>query len=341
VRAASRRCGAIGGLVILVGVLTPVTGSLASSAADAGPTGRAVMCLGMEATMVGTTGPDTINGTPGDDVLVGLGGNDIINGYGGNDRICGGPGNDTISGGPGNDQVQGNAGDDTISGGRGADVLKGGTGADTIKGNAGRDKLFGEAGNDNLNGGLSIDRVTGGLGTDTCYGETKATCELPAPVDLDFSSGNVHLEVSTSKDAISTITVNGSGTITDLNVGILITHTWVGDLVVTLRHVDTGTVVTMIHRPGTTVLPLPGSSVGDFGCSGNNINATLDDEASALVEDQCRTSSSPAIYGSVRPNNPLSAFDGENLHGTWRLTVTDGATLDNGSLESWSLHFHT
>jgi hypothetical protein len=140
------------------------------------PGGSGPTCLGLPATGVGTTGPDTIIGTAGDDVLVGLGGNDIINGYGGNDRICGGPGNDRISGGPGNDQVQGNAGDDTISGGRGADILKGGTGADRIKGNAGRDRLFGEAGNDNLDGGLSIDRVTGGLGTDTCYGETKATC---------------------------------------------------------------------------------------------------------------------------------------------------------------------
>jgi subtilisin-like proprotein convertase family protein len=341
VRVARRRGGVIGVLVILVGALTPVTGSLASSAADAGPTGRAVMCLGMAATRVGTVGADTINGTAGDDVLVGLGGNDIINGYGGNDRICGGPGNDTISGGPGNDQVQGNAGDDTISGGRGADVLKGGTGADKIKGNAGRDKLFGEAGNDNLNGGLSIDRVTGGLGTDTCYGETKATCELPAPpADLDFSSGNVHLAVSTSVDAISVIQVGGSGVIADLDVGILITHTYVGDLWVTLTHVDTRTVVTIIDHPGSAVYPPDGSTTGDFGCQYNDIDATLNDEVSALVEDQCR-STSPAISGSVRPNNPLRAFDGENLSGTWRLTVYDEATGDSGFLESWSLHFHT
>jgi subtilisin-like proprotein convertase family protein len=119
---------------------------------------------------------------------------------------------------------------------------------------------------------------------------------------------------------------------------VVITHTWVGDLEVTLTHVNTGTVVTIIDRPGTTVLPPPGSSVGDFGCGNNNIDATLDDEASLPVEDQCRTTS-PAISGLVKPNNPLSAFDGENLGGTWRLTVTDGATLDNGFLERWSLHF--
>jgi Ca2+-binding RTX toxin-like protein len=315
-------------LVMAVCGMVLAAGGVASPAAGAGPTGRAVMCLGLEATRVGTAGADTINGTVGDDVLVGLGGNDIINGYGGNDRICGGPGNDRISGGPGNDQVQGNAGDDTISGGRGADILKGGTGADRIRGNAGRDRLFGEAGNDNLDGGLSIDTVTGGLGTDTCYGETKATCELPG--SFSFASGTVHLPISTTQDAISVISVAGSGVIADLNVRVVITHTYVGDLEVRLTHIDTGTTVTIIDNPGR-----PAST---FGCAGNNIDATLDDEASAPVENQC-LATTPTISGSVKPNNPLSAFDGENLGGTWRLTVYDEATLDSGFLESWSLHF--
>jgi len=297
------------------------------------------MCLGVAATRVGTVGADTINGTAGADVIVGFGGNDIINGRGGNDRICGGPGNDTINGGPGNDQIQGNAGNDTIVGDLGSDVLRGGAGVDKITGNAGNDKLFGEAGDDNLNGGLGTDTVTGGLGTDTCYGETKATCELPAPGgNFDFSSGNVHLEVSDSKDAISTITANGSGTITDLNVGLVITHGYVGDLLVTLTHVNTGTTVTVIDHPGSAVYPPDGSTVGDFGCQYNNVNATLDDEASALAEDMCRATS-PAIYGSVRPHNPLRAFDGQDLGGTWQLRVYDEATGDSGFLESWSLHF--
>ncbi len=327
-RVANARHWGVAVLVMVVCGVTLAAGGWVSPAAAAGATGRAVMCLGLEATRVGTAGADTINGTAGADVIVGLGGNDTINGLGGNDRICGGLGNDTINGGPGNDQVQGNAGNDTITGGLGADILKGGAGADNIEGNAGNDSLFGEAGNDTLNGDTGTDTVTGGLGTDTCYGETKATCELPG--SFNFESGTVHLAVSTTDDAISVISVGGSGTIIDLDVGIEITHTYVGDLEVVLTHVDTGTVVTIIDNPGR-----PATT---FGCSGNNIDATLDDEASLPVENQC-LAATPTISGSVRPNNPLSAFDGEDLGGTWRLTVYDEATLDHGFLESWSLHF--
>jgi subtilisin-like proprotein convertase family protein len=314
------------------GIYTRVSAFTAWITDEAGlgppPPPGSAKCFGVVATIVGTAAGETINGTAGADVIVGLGGNDIINGMGGADRICGGPGNDTISGGPGNDQVQGNAGNDTITGGLGADILKGGSGADRISGNAGNDRLFGDLGNDTLNGNAGTDTVTGGPGTDTCYGETKVSCE-PSN-SLDFESGTVHLAVSNTGDAISVISVDRPGVITDLNVGLLINHTWVGDLRVTLTHVDTGTAVTLIDRPGS-----PATSLG---CSGNNINATLDDEASLLVEGQC-LAATPTISGSLKPNNPLSAFDGENVGGTWRLTVTDWATLDDGFLEAWSLHF--
>ena len=61
------------------------------------------------------------------------------------------------------------------------------------------------------------------------------------------------------------------GYLTDLNVSLEVTHTWVGDLSFTLTHQDTGTSVTVFDRPG-----VPGST---YGCQNDNINATLDDEA--------------------------------------------------------------
>lgn len=326
------------GAMLVAGGVMLAAGGLASPAVEAAAE-ETPLCFGLPATIVGTDpAGETLRGTPGDDVIVGLGGDDFIVGYDGNDRICGGAGRDTITAGPGNDRAHGGAGRDVIAGGPGRDLLRGGGGADNLRGDDGNDRLFGGGGNDRLDGGAGTDRLDGGAGTDTCFGETKAACELPVAV-RDFSSGTVNLEVSGSKDAVSTISVPGSGTITDLNVGIEITHTYIGDLIIELTHVSTGTTVVLFDQPGTTVYTPPGLPCGsNCGCSGNDIDATLDDEASVAAENMCR-STAPAIYGSVRPNHLLSAFDGEDMGGTWRLTVYDVQTGDSGILVSWSLHF--
>ena len=115
-------------------------------------------CLGFNATIVGTDGPDDLFGTAGRDVIVGLGGDD---------RISGGDGDDVICGGAGNDQ---------ISGGTGADVALGGEGVDRISGAEGNDALFGEGGNDQLAGGTEVDTGDGGIDTDACATEVVRSC---------------------------------------------------------------------------------------------------------------------------------------------------------------------
>jgi serine protease len=126
----------------------------------------------------------------------------------------------------------------------------------------------------------------------------------------------------------SDLVVPPGGNLTDLDVAVQIAHTWVGDVIVRLTHVDTGTTVDLIDRPG-----VPASS---FGCSGDNIDAILDDGAALPVEGQC-AAGTPTINGSFSPNQPLSAFNGESLAGTWRLNVSDRAGGDTGTLSAWCL----
>ncbi|MBA2491708.1 MAG: hypothetical protein H0V34_08405 [Gammaproteobacteria bacterium] len=86
----------------------------------------AVMCDGRVATIVVTSGNNTLNGTSGADVIHGLRGNDVIRGTGGNDVICGGNGDDGLPGGGGDDRLFGGGGNDTMDGGSGSDFCDGG-----------------------------------------------------------------------------------------------------------------------------------------------------------------------------------------------------------------------
>lgn len=140
-------------------------------------------------------------------------------------------------------------------------------------------------------------------------------CNQPGVAIPDNSPGGVSDNIS----------VPGSFTLVDVDVSLNVTHTWVGDLAFTVTS-PTGTSVTIVDRPGE-----PASS---FGCSGDDINATLDDEAASPVENEC-SGSIPAIGGSFTPNNPLSAFDGEDAGGTWTITAVDNAGGDTGTLNEW------
>jgi Ca2+-binding RTX toxin-like protein len=151
-------------------------------------------CKSIQATLVGTDGPDTLTGTGGDDVIVGLGGADVIRGKGGNDVICGdadvpsGPdGRDLLLGGDGDDTVYGGEGRDRVHGGSGNDLLHGGAGKDLLSGVGGTDQLFGDGGNDQLSGGTGDDLLRGGTGANGCRGGPGADNGIGCDVGQDLS----------------------------------------------------------------------------------------------------------------------------------------------------------
>ena len=124
-----------------------------------------------------------------------------------------------------------------------------------------------------------------------------------------------------------TIQVAESVTIDDLDIGLELTHTWVGDLVVTVEHL--GIEVTLIDRMG-----IPAST---FGCARDDLSILLDDEGTGgAIETRCANSlTSPPGY---TPNEALSAFDGMDAAGDWVIRISDHFAQDAGALVEWSVH---
>ena len=160
------------------------------------------------------------------------------------------------------------------------------------------------------------------------YRGDNTACTIPGPANNYVDNPNLALPDFPAPAVSDSMTVPDMFNVSDLNVDLVINHTWVGDLVVTLMHGVT--TVVLIDRPG-----VPASG---FGCSNDNYNIILDDEGTGgSIEALCAVSMvSPPNY---TPNNPLSAFDGQPANGTWTISIQDFAGGDVGTLVQWSLHF--
>lgn len=139
------------------------------------------------------------------------------------------------------------------------------------------------------------------------------------------NTGGIALGAATVSDQI---TVPSGGALTDLDVQLDGTHTWVGDLVASLKHESDGTQITLLDP--------------DDNCSGDNFAITLDDSADAEAATSC-TNNTPAYPGTrYRPQQALSAFTGKLAAGVWTLTFSDiYAEGDTGFLNRWCLNVTT
>jgi subtilisin-like proprotein convertase family protein len=102
----------------------------------------------------------------------------------------------------------------------------------------------------------------------------------------------------------STINVSNSMTITSVSVNVGITHTYQGDLEVALIGPDNTTV--LLHNL--------------TGAGTDNINTTYNI--------------------TTRSAQALTAFNGKNTSGAWKLRVRDLAAADTGTLNSWKVTFN-
>ncbi len=107
------------------------------------------------------------------------------------------------------------------------------------------------------------------------------------------------------------------GNIIDLNVNVELTHTFDGDLTLTL-----------IGPQGIRV-----TLSENLGSGGDNYQVTtFDDEADLGIAE-----GNAPFNGSFRPIESLSVFDGLSVDGPWTLEIVDGAQGDEGTLLNWSI----
>lgn len=127
------------------------------------------------------------------------------------------------------------------------------------------------------------------------------------------------------------IVVTDNFSITDVTVTLKdLVHTWVGDLVVRLRHLETDTLVELFRRPGQPQFSSSGYSNDLRGDYSFNDQFNIDFEAAAAQNAVIPSGNYAALQA-------LSTFCGHSSAGTWRLIINDCSAGDSGAFGSWSL----
>ena len=133
---------------------------------------------------------------------------------------------------------------------------------------------------------------------------------------------NVPAPIPDVSTTISTIDVPANGpVISDLDVFLNLTHTFVGDLIISLIAPDNSSVLL------------------SFGNGGSGMDYT-----DTIFDDSAPT---PIFFGTApftgrfSPEEPLSLFNGIPSVGTWQLQIEDAANLDSGTLLNWSLDINS
>ncbi|AMU94327.1 proprotein convertase, P [Sphingopyxis terrae subsp. terrae NBRC 15098] len=136
------------------------------------------------------------------------------------------------------------------------------------------------------------------------------------------TGGVINSGTPCSSPLVRNFTVSTSYIVGDVDLGVLATHTWRGDLRITLQS-PAGTRVQLVNGDPNNI-------------SGDNFNVRLNDGGAQTVNTDGNTvthsTSAPPYQNDFSPNSPLSAFNGENAQGTWRLEICDQyPQADNGN----------
>ncbi|MEL6986252.1 MAG: reprolysin-like metallopeptidase [Bacteroidota bacterium] len=140
--------------------------------------------------------------------------------------------------------------------------------------------------------------------TENCV--TYTSTDTPLRIPASGTSGLISAQID----------VPNLGTVTDVDVAMNGTHTYMADLDVELRGPTGLSVVLFTDKCG----------------SNENFDIGFDDEASSAI-----IPCPPTDGLDYQPQGALNDFDGLASNGIWSLDITDDASGDVGNLESWSI----
>ncbi|WP_290842635.1 reprolysin-like metallopeptidase [Flavobacterium sp.] len=142
------------------------------------------------------------------------------------------------------------------------------------------------------------------------------TTALPIP---DGAAANTFGPTATSTINIA----DGGTTISDVNVVVAATHTYMWDVEAKLVHPNNTTSSILLFR--------------QCNQASGAYNVTLNDGSPNIV---CGAGGS-AVTGTYAPYQPLNVFNGLPVNGTYKLEVRDSWSGDTGTLNSWQIQVCT
>ena len=158
------------------------------------------------------------------------------------------------------------------------------------------------------------------------------TCALPTSAFAqtvnqysNTTSGNIVDSTNCATTVTRTFNVGTSFTLSDVNFGVLLSHTYRSDLRITLT-----------SPAGTTV-----QIMTNVGGAADNLNVLYDDEAAAAISSHSvddTAGSAPPYQRTFRPTSVLSSFDGQNALGTWTMVICDSVGADVGTFSRADLY---
>ncbi|MFT7343738.1 MAG: subtilisin-like proprotein convertase family protein [Lentimonas sp.] len=154
-----------------------------------------------------------------------------------------------------------------------------------------------------------------------CVSSTSSTIfDFTTENCLSFTSSDTPLTIETTANFTveSTINVPVTGFLTELTITNLKgTHSYVSDLTVSL-----------VSPAGTQIILFD-----DICTTQDNFNINFDDAAASP------TIACPPTDGlTYKPTSPFGALSNLDVQGNWILRITDNATQDGGSFDTWTLN---